>query len=80
MVLAAGAISEVRCWRERLLFALLFVQFLLGSVFSIWTAASFHVTQEGRWLSLLLWVLATAFSILALFASGSGTKGSQVHS
>jgi hypothetical protein len=81
MVLAAGAISEVRCWRERLLFALLFLQFLLGSVFSLWTSAPFNVTLEARWFSLLLWVLATTLSIPVLFGSGRKAKtGSQIHS
>ena len=81
MALAAGAISEVRCWRERFLFALLLVQFLLGGVFSFWTSASFNVTREARWFSLLLWVLATPLSIAVLFGSrGKSTSGSQVRS
>jgi hypothetical protein len=70
MVLAAVAISEVRCWRERLLFALLFLQFLLGCAFSFWTSASFNFTREARWFSLLLWTLATPLGIAALFGSG----------
>ncbi|HXU15867.1 MAG TPA: hypothetical protein VN708_12125 [Terriglobales bacterium] len=79
--LAAGAISEVRCWRERILFALLFLQFLLGSIFSIWTSASFNLSLEGRWFSLLLWMLATTLSILALFGGGrKSTTGPQVRS
>jgi len=79
MAFAAVAISEVRCWRERLLFGLLFLQFLLGSVFSLWTAASFSITREGRWFSLVLWVLATTLGIAVLFGSGNKT-GSQVRS
>jgi hypothetical protein len=79
--LAAGAISEVRCWRERVLFALLFLQFLLGSIFSLWASASFNLTLEGRWFSLLLWMLATTVSILALFGSARRSNtGSQVRS
>jgi hypothetical protein len=79
--LAAGAISEVRCWRERVLFALLFLQFLLGSIFSIWTSASFNLTLKGRWFSLLLWILATTLSLLAVFGRGrKSNTGSQVRS
>jgi hypothetical protein len=78
MVLAASAISEVRCWRERLLFALLFLQFLLGCAFSFWTSASFNLTREARWFSLLLWLLATPLGIAALFGSGKNANtGSQ---
>jgi len=64
-----------------LLFALLFLQFLLGSIFSIWTSASFNLSLEGRWFSLLLWMLATTLSILALFGGGrKSTTGPQVRS
>lgn len=65
-VLAAGLASEVRCWRERLLFAILFAQFLLGCVFSAWTSARFDLVREARELSLILWCLAVLLSVIAL--------------
>jgi len=81
IVFLAVAISEVRCWRERLLFALLLLQCLLGCIFSFWTSASLHLTRELRWFSLVIWVLATMLSIAALFGSGKQTTpGSQVPS
>jgi hypothetical protein len=81
MVFAAVAISEVRCWRERLLFALLILQFLLGCVFTFWTSASYNLIREVRWLSLLVWVLATIFGIAVLFGRGGKTApGSQARS
>jgi hypothetical protein len=73
MMFAAVAISEVRCWRERVLFALLLLQFLLGCVFSFWASASLNLTREVRWFSLLLWVLAAGLGIAVLFGSGKKT-------
>jgi hypothetical protein len=81
MVFAAVATSEVRCWRERLLFAVLLLQCLLGGVFSFWTSASFNLTREVRWFSLLLWVLATTLGVAVLFGSGNKTTtGSEARS
>lgn len=65
-LLAAGLASEVRCWRERLLFAILFSQFLLGCVFSMWSSARLDLVRESRQASLILWCLAVLLSLIAL--------------
>lgn len=78
MVLAGAAISEVRCWRERALFAVLFLQFLLGSVFSFWTA-TFSATEESRWVSFFLWGVASLLSIAVLVGGPRNpSTGSQI--
>jgi hypothetical protein len=63
--LAAGLISEVRCWRERLLFAVLLGQFLLSLVSALWAAAPFTFTRDARWFSFALWCLAALVGLLA---------------
>jgi hypothetical protein len=62
VALAAGLISETRCWRERILFLVLILQFLLGLTFSFWSSASFDVVRHARWISLALWCLAALLS------------------
>ncbi len=80
-VLAAGLTSEVRCWRERLLFGMLFVQFLIGCIFSAWASARFDLVREARHVSLILWCAAVLLSLIALLSrrgeasSDSGTSG-----
>lgn len=73
-VLAAGLISEVRCWRERLLFGVLFVKLLLGCVFSLWASVPFVVAREGRWVSLALWCLAALLSLTTLVSRRSESE------
>jgi hypothetical protein len=70
-VLAGGLMSEVRCWRERLLFGVLFVKLLLGCVFSLWASAPIALVREARWVSLALWCLAGLLSLVALVGRGS---------
>jgi hypothetical protein len=65
-VLAAGLISETRCVRERILFGVLFAQFALGIVFSLWATAPFDVIRQARWASLALWWVAALMSIAVL--------------
>ena len=66
VVLAAGLASEVRCWRERLLFGVLFVQVLIGCVFSIWSSARLDLVREARQGSLILWCAAVLLSVIVL--------------
>ena len=65
-VLAAGLASEVRCWRERLLFGVLFIQFLIGCVFSAWASARLDLVREARQASLIFWCVAALVSVIAL--------------
>ena len=66
-VFAAGLISETRCWRERLVFGILLVQFLLGCVFSLWASAPFTLVHDARWICLVLWSTATLMGFVARF-------------
>ena len=66
-VFAAGLISETRCWRERLVFGILLVQFLLGCAFSLWASAPSNLVRDGRWTCLVLWSIATLMSFVARF-------------
>ena len=75
-VLAAGVVSEVRCWRERLLFGVLFVQFVVGCIFSAWASARFDLVREARQACLILWCLAALLSVMALL-SRPGTDASR---
>lgn len=65
-VLAAALASEVRCWRERLLFGVLFVQVLIGCVFSIWSSARLDPVREARQVSLILWCAAALLGVMVL--------------
>ena len=66
-VLAAGLMSEVRCWRERLLFGALFLQFVIGCWFSLWSSARPDLVGEARQISLVLWCVAVLLGVLTLF-------------
>jgi hypothetical protein len=70
-LLAAGVVSEVRCWRERLLFGVLFVQFVIGCIFSSWGSAPFDFVREARQASLILWCFAVLLSVVALVSRRS---------
>jgi hypothetical protein len=82
VVLAAGLLSEVRCWRERLLFGVLLIQFLIGCAFSAWASARLDLVREARQASLILWCVAALLSAIALLSRhsrdaspGPGTSG-----
>lgn len=74
--LAAGLTTETRCWRERVLFSLLVLVFVLGLVFSLWVSAPFATVREARIATTALWTLATVVSLVATFAPVS--RGSSV--
>lgn len=63
VVLIAGLVSETHCWRERVFFVLLLLNFLLGFVFAAWSTAATSAVRAGRGLSLALWVLAGLASL-----------------
>lgn len=62
-ILAAGVISEVRCWRERILFAMVFVEAVLGLLFSLWASAPINDVRTAREIALALWITAVAVSL-----------------
>jgi hypothetical protein len=63
VVLLAGVASETRCWRERILLALLLANFALGFVLAVWIGAPSSILRAGREISLALWVLAAFASL-----------------
>jgi hypothetical protein len=74
--LAAGLATETRCWRERILFSLLVLVFVLGLVFSLWVSAPFAMVREARFATTVLWSVATVVSLVATVAPVS--RGSNV--
>ena len=72
---AAGLCSETRCRRERLLFALLCLQFLMALVLSVWSSASPNQVRNLQWSSFAVWCVAALFS-LVLLIMGRKTQSS----
>ena len=66
LVLAAGLLSETRCWRERTFFGLLTTIFLIGLVFSAWNSAQSAVARYAREASFALWSLAAVAGLMTL--------------
>lgn len=75
IVLIAGVISETRCWRERLYFGVVLLNFLLGFVLSMWSAAPPGAVVVGWRISVALWVLAVATALLTVVAPDDARKG-----
>jgi hypothetical protein len=74
VLLMAGLISETRCWRERIFFALVLANFSLGFGLAIWEAAPLEAVRGVRIISLGLWSLAALVSAVVTFSSGEGTS------
>ncbi|HEV2717953.1 MAG TPA: hypothetical protein VGU64_22000 [Terriglobales bacterium] len=70
VLLMAGLISETRCLRERVFFALALANFTLGFVLAIWEAAPLEAVRGVRIISSRLWGLAALVSVVVAFSSG----------
>jgi hypothetical protein len=70
VLLMAGLMSETRCWRERIFFALVLANFSLGFVLAIWGGASLKMVRNVRVISAGLWGLAALVSAVVMFSSG----------
>jgi hypothetical protein len=66
LVLAAGLLSEMRCWREGLLFGSLLAVFVIGLVFSAWNSVQPDIARHAREVSLGLWSLAALASLATI--------------
>ena len=66
LVLAAGLVSETRCWRERVLFGSLLALFIIGLVFSAWSSAQPYAARLAREASLGLWSVAALASLTTI--------------
>ena len=70
VLLMAGLMSETRCWRERIFFALVLANFSLGFVLAMWGGASLEMVRNVRVISVGLWGLAALVSAVVMFSSG----------
>jgi len=73
VLLMAGLMSETRCLRERVFFALVLANFTLGFVLAIWVAAPLEAVRGVRIISAGLWGLAALVSVVVAFSSGQAT-------
>lgn len=62
-----GLLTETRCWKERIFFVLVLVNFGLAFVMGIWRSATDLVVQRTRLTSAVLWGLAALVSFLLIF-------------
>ena len=74
LLLIMGLVSETRCWRERILFGLMLLNFSLGFVLAAWSTASLPTVRVGRQISLVLWALAALASLRTVTSTGSAPK------
>jgi hypothetical protein len=65
-VLAFGLLSETRCWRERIFFALVFLDLVVGLVFLLWNSAPLNYARHAREAVFYLWILAALASLTTL--------------
>jgi hypothetical protein len=63
IVLIAGLLTETSCWRERIVFGLVLITFLLGFGFSAWSGAPESAVRQLRMASTVLWALAAVASL-----------------
>jgi len=66
LVFTAGLLSEIRCWREGVLFGSTLAVFTVGLVFSIWTSVQPAAARYAREVALALWSLAALASLTTL--------------
>lgn len=67
VLLMAGLVFEVRCWRERTFFALLFANFAMGFFVAAWTRATPNDVRNLRLASAVVWGLAALASLTTVF-------------
>jgi hypothetical protein len=77
VLLITGLLSETRCWRERMFFGLLWLNFALGFVLAAWSTASEDVVRNGRQVSLGLWVLSALASLRTTTRSAPAIPGTK---
>jgi hypothetical protein len=70
IVLLAGLGLETRCFRERMFFGALVLNFLIGCGLTVWHAALPDDVRLARMGTGILWALAAALSLTTLGGSG----------
>jgi len=76
--LAAGLVTETHCWRERILFTLLALVFVLGLVFSLWTSAPDATVKTARIVATILWALAAIVGLATIFAPAERASAERI--
>lgn len=66
LTLIAGLLTETQCWRERILFSLVLINFALGFIFAAWASAPSSVIRQAREAAVGLWTLAAIASLTTL--------------
>ena len=66
-----GLITETRCWKERVFFALVLANSAFAFVMGLWAGASETVVMDTRLLSAGAWAAAAIVSIGLLFSKPS---------
>ncbi len=65
-----GLITETSCWKERVFFAVVLVNFAVASTMGVWGSASMAAIHESRMVSAILWAVAALVSLGLVFARG----------
>ena len=65
-----GLITETCCWKERVFFTVVLVNFALASIMGLWSSASAAAVANARIVSAVLWVVAAVISLGLVFARG----------
>jgi len=63
IVLLTALTVDTRCWRERLFFAVLVVNFLIGFGLTVWRTAPAAEVRTARMLTGVLWAAAGVISL-----------------
>jgi len=82
LVLLTGLLTETRCRRERIFFALVLVNFALALTFASWSSAHMSTVRRAREFSFVLWILSALASLTTLKppASHQNLVGTGAHS
>jgi len=70
VIFLVGLLTETRCWKEVVFFALVLVNFAMASVMGIWKAAPDGIVMKSRELSAAIWALAALVSLVLVFMPG----------
>ncbi|MBV8475053.1 MAG: hypothetical protein JOZ36_00165 [Acidobacteria bacterium] len=74
MVFMIGLISETRCWKERVFFALVLANFTCAFGMGLWTGASEPVVRETRLISAAAWAAAALVSLALMFSKAAAGR------
>ena len=75
VVVIGGLLSDTRCWRERIFFGSVLMNFLFGFGLSAWSQASDNAIHEFRIVSTVLWALAALASLTTISGPRKSTAG-----